>query len=298
MTSVFGEFTPVQLPVSALVRRDFVWKLPRTHMVVPCLKLSGSYRHGEDACADRVALRMGIRRLSLLMNSGVGMMIDATEVKLAAQDPHLRIEQALLRKKAEPLCLICQGESEQLSVAAVPPVAVRASLSSAANFMALALKAFRFDGGKSFTGLPPSFVPQLQPVEFVESGLQFHGVLGELAQAAGVIGVVSFSGHYRRGSEGREDAVFVKVKMEEFCERFRPLGLVCDLRDMDYEWGDDLDPYPEVACGDVPIKIVVAGQRFEAYAGILDRGDLCVSLEDAIEEVASAARRRETVFLG
>jgi hypothetical protein len=219
------------------------------------------------------------------------MMIDATEVKVEAQDPHLRIEQALLRKKSEPVCLICPAESEQLSVAAVPPVTVHASFVSAANAMALHLKASRFDGGKGFTGLPPSFVPQLQPISFEESSLRFQASLRQLVQAPGTIGLVSFSGFYRRGSEGREDAAFIKVKIEEFCEQFQPLGLVCDLRDMDYEWGDDLDPYPTVVCRDIPIKLVVENRRLEAYAGVLERGDLRVSLEDAIEEVSSICSR-------
>jgi len=53
--------------------------------------------------------------------------------------------------------------------------------------------------------------------------------------------VVSFRGKYRPGSAGTPDARFMLAMAEAGIAAFDPLALILDLRDLEYEWGDDLD---------------------------------------------------------
>jgi hypothetical protein len=50
--------------------------------------------------------------------------------------------------------------------------------------------------------------------------------------------IVSFKGVYGYGSQGNGDAVFMEAIIKAALTAFEPLGLIIDLREMQYEWGD------------------------------------------------------------
>ena len=52
--------------------------------------------------------------------------------------------------------------------------------------------------------------------------------------------VVSFSGEYLVGSAGNPDAEYMVAVLGAAIARIEPLGVVFDLRDLDYRWGNSL----------------------------------------------------------
>jgi hypothetical protein len=89
-------------------------------------------------------------------------------------------------------------------------------------------------------------------------------------------GLIAFSGTYRHGSAGADDARLVRRRTEDFIDHGSsgglPWGVIIDLRDLEYEWGDDLDmPSPQRT--HVPLLVLVRPQQVEAYAGVLPRGE-------------------------
>ena len=49
------------------------------------------------------------------------------------------------------------------------------------------------------------------------------------------------SGQYRHGSEGKADCYFIKNVMLQASDCFCPSGMVVDFRELEYEWGDDIE---------------------------------------------------------
>ncbi|MEU4155181.1 hypothetical protein [Actinoplanes sp. NPDC026670] len=50
--------------------------------------------------------------------------------------------------------------------------------------------------------------------------------------------MVTFTGTYGMGSAGNSDAVFMRAVLALALRAFAPVGVVLDLRELDYRWGD------------------------------------------------------------
>jgi hypothetical protein len=107
-------------------------------------------------------------------------------------------------------------------------------------------------------------------------------------------GLIRFSGTYRHGSSGSDDAMFIRWRINEFCDLQMPdrvAGLVVDLTDLDYQWGDDLDVYPvRLRRLGAPVRVVVAAQRLEAFEGVLGSEELRTELDAALQDVTNQLR--------
>src|SRR5262245_57191729 len=53
--------------------------------------------------------------------------------------------------------------------------------------------------------------------------------------------VVKFKGKYRYGSSGNPDATFMSAMAEAGIVAWGPAGLILDLSELAYEWGDQLE---------------------------------------------------------
>ncbi|MBO9658124.1 MAG: hypothetical protein J7527_04800 [Chitinophagaceae bacterium] len=53
--------------------------------------------------------------------------------------------------------------------------------------------------------------------------------------------LIRFSGKYRYGSAGSDDALLIDGVIKMGMTLFDPNALIIDLREMSYEWGDNLD---------------------------------------------------------
>lgn len=105
-------------------------------------------------------------------------------------------------------------------------------------------------------------------------------------------GIITFTGDYRPGSAGFSDALFIKWKINEFCDIDEPAriyGLVVDFRGLQYEWGEDLDvPAARLRRGKMPVLSVVNSPARAAYAYCIEEAELREDFDAAVDEVANA----------
>jgi hypothetical protein len=105
-------------------------------------------------------------------------------------------------------------------------------------------------------------------------------------------GLVIFRGHYPPGSAGKDDALWIKWRLDEFDELARPDGLVVDCRGLDYTWGDDLHLRPRsrrVSDGSPFLLVIRPGQQ-EAFAFTESRECHRFDLPAALAEVDERLR--------
>jgi hypothetical protein len=91
------------------------------------------------------------------------------------------------------------------------------------------------------------------------------------------IGIVKFSGFYGIGSNGSDEAFFINFMMDLFCAYENLDGMIVDLSDLDYEWGDDLSistyKFYEI---DSPIITIAKKNQLEA---LRNNGIECFDIE-------------------
>ena len=112
-----------------------------------------------------------------------------------------------------------------------------------------------------------------EPADMREVSLNLSGIVcacrvWESRRSQRVGGLIAFRGHYRPGSAGKDDALWLKWRLDEFYELARPDGLVVDCRELDYTWGDDLHLRPRSRrLPDVfPYRLVIRPEQQEAFA--------------------------------
>jgi hypothetical protein len=110
------------------------------------------------------------------------------------------------------------------------------------------------------------------------------------------IGLVRFSGTYRQGSEGLDDAVLIGRVLNMFCVMIDPDGMIVDMSDLDYRYGNDLHVSTYKFRGArSPIVVVVKPHQLDAYrgAGINCIGsDWSAAMGLAVERATEWARSR------
>jgi hypothetical protein len=83
-------------------------------------------------------------------------------------------------------------------------------------------------------------------------------------------GLVVLNGLYRLGSDGADDARFIRWTLRQFQELERVDAIVIDCRDLSYEWGDDLsfEMRQSLDTDEIPLIVVLneAQQRAFSYA--------------------------------
>lgn len=106
---------------------------------------------------------------------------------------------------------------------------------------------------------------------------------------------ISISGTYGHGSGGSDDARLIHWRISQFQEQIQPFGVVVDLRDFRYEWGDDLSPYPlGFSAVDSPIRFVVRPDSVAALSYVVAEPHMTFDEELAYAQVQSLGRARES----
>lgn len=107
------------------------------------------------------------------------------------------------------------------------------------------------------------------------------------------IGIVRFGGTYRPGSEGLEDAVLIGRVLNMFCITIDPDGMIVDLRDLDYRYGDDLHVSTYKFHGArSPILVVANPHQLDALRGA---GINCIGSDWPTAMDLAAERAREWI---
>ncbi|GIE78648.1 hypothetical protein Aph02nite_45980 [Actinoplanes philippinensis] len=105
--------------------------------------------------------------------------------------------------------------------------------------------------------------------------------------------VVTFAGAYGVGSSGNGDALFMRAVIGLALRAFAPAGVVLDLRELDYRWGDMMaSVLNDAIVGGVAPAVVVSDACRKALTSLVtdelgeDPGDrLFDGLDDALHAV-------------
>jgi hypothetical protein len=86
--------------------------------------------------------------------------------------------------------------------------------------------------------------------------------------------IVAFSGNYGFGSRGSDDAKFMTAIIKAALAAWKPLGLVIDLSQMQYEWGDLIAKAIDAGAGHYidrpfPTTIVVSDLNREGLTSLI-----------------------------
>jgi len=140
---------------------------------------------------------------------------------------------------------------------------------------------------------PRRYSPRLEEAPLDDTELRCQRWLWPVPGTQAHAGLIAFAGRYREGSEGKMDALFIRWRIEELCDRnlFPAIeGLVVDLRDMEYAWGDDLGVEPR--CRDLGgrVRVVVRPEQVEALKFPIGEALLRTDPEGAFGEMVDLVR--------
>lgn len=133
----------------------------------------------------------------------------------------------------------------------------------------------------------------LQEVALDVSAISCRCFVWSVSRTNRSAGLVAFAGTYRPGSAGKDDALFIRWRLDEFYSLERPFGVVVDFRQLDYVRGDDLSLGKLEAQDDVPVRIIIRREQIEAFRHAFDDKLVRVDVDQAFAEVAEDVRRRK-----
>ncbi|NER12067.1 hypothetical protein GWK08_01315 [Leptobacterium flavescens] len=132
-------------------------------------------------------------------------------------------------------------------------------------------------------------IPKLEKVSLNISSITVECYVWKPRKTSYFAGYIEFKGQYRIGSAGINDAKYIHWKINEFCDLTFPepiLGLIVDLTQLDYSYGDDLEIFPErLISRNLPIKVLVQTDSLGIFDKILDKNILTDSREVAFDQI-------------
>jgi hypothetical protein len=104
--------------------------------------------------------------------------------------------------------------------------------------------------------------------------------------------VIEYSGTYREGSAGRDDALFMLATIAAAQAAWFTAGLVIDLRQLAYSWGDEMEWLTNSGGPAVRASVIVPGPACRAALGSLLEEDFDKCCMDSFDEAVRAVRLR------
>ena len=113
--------------------------------------------------------------------------------------------------------------------------------------------------------------------------------------------VIAYTGSYRSGSQGKEDALYIMATAAAAHEAWYTDSIVIDFSGLSYDWGDQMEWVLNVGRGavancDYPLAIIVGPDCEQALRSLMpdEYDNYCVSsLEDALTLLVEKRRAYE-----
>jgi hypothetical protein len=132
------------------------------------------------------------------------------------------------------------------------------------------------------------------------SHITYRFATGEGPETGCRVLAAAFSGHYGIGARGSNDAVLIQSMLAAALTAWEPFGLVLDLRDLAYEWGDEMtdvlltsDPCDRRR--KLPVAVLVSSKCREGLTSLVQEffgDDPLRWLFDTLEEAVQAIERK------
>ncbi|TQV88273.1 hypothetical protein [Aliikangiella coralliicola] len=102
--------------------------------------------------------------------------------------------------------------------------------------------------------------------------------------------LIKISGKYGYGSDGAADAKFISWRVGEILDHpeYWIRGVVIDISELEYEWGDDIDVEPGK---DIPYLVFLNEHNSEAYSFFIDKTKMRFHLRTALAEIKDKIKK-------
>ena len=266
---------PVNLQRTSLSYVCSAWAMPKSQIQIPIISFSGSLGAVASISEDIRFMRWRCEELVSVIEAAHGMILDLRQLEIGSA-VELDLVPASIRYRQEPVRVVVNPEAFNFTIGSFLPGEVSRDYQNAFSELALEFKEYRFDKGRHLTEpskLPP---PQLVSVSLDISAIQCEFYTWRLKHDELLSGYIVLRGQYQYGSAGSDDALFIKWRLNQFCNAIEPSRLIVDLRQLQYEWGDDLSLYPLCFLDpESPIRFLLTTQQVPSYESTIYTSNIC-----------------------
>lgn len=266
---------PVDLDSSLLTFKCYSWAIPKSTIEVPIICFNGCIEK-ETYLNDLYFIQWKCRELLELIRDWNAIVIDFRNLEI--EEP-IDIEQVLsVVRRQDIVRIIANPANSKKLYGKLNQNEVSDKYEE--TFWELATNFNKKNQDLEILDL------KLTPVSLEISDIQFKGYIWKIDGDENFTGYVRFTGRYRDGSLGEEDAKFINFRLEEFCDYVRPTHLVVDLKELDYQWGDDLSLYPsQFSKMGSPIFFLLESNQMKAYKNSIYEADIVNDFLDIFERL-------------
>jgi hypothetical protein len=258
------QLEPIEIDSSLLTFKCYSWAIPKSTIEIPIICFDGCIEK-ETHLHDLYFIQWRCGELLELINDWNAIVIDFRNLEI---EEHINIEQVLsvIRRQNIVRIIVNPKNSKKLHGKLNQD---EVSDKYEETFWKLATVFNKKNQDLEILNL------KFTPVSLEISDIQFEGYTWKLGTDEKCSGYVKFIGKYRDGSLGKEDAKFIDFKLEEFCDYVKPTRLVIDLKDLDYQWSDDLGLYPsQFSKMGSPIFFLLESNQRKAYKNSIYEADI------------------------
>jgi hypothetical protein len=147
--------------------------------------------------------------------------------------------------------------------------------------------------------LPNKWMPNLEPISLDISEIKYDCSVWKIPKTQLIAGYIKFTGTYKPGSLGMDDARFIQWRIDEFaeCQTLHGLtvrAIIIDFRNLEYTWGNDLTAIPSYThrmghpfCFLIPFASENK-KVHEAYMGALNQAFIQTNIYEAFKYIVDA----------
>jgi hypothetical protein len=259
--------------------------MPKSQIQIPICSFSGTLGTETSIENDICSMRWRSEELISLVKGNKGIILDLrqvtfeTNVVLDVVPPVIRSRQNLVRVVVHP-------EAFETVNGSFFPNEITTDYQSVFSDIAFELKDYRLDKYRQMREKPQLPPPQLIPISLDISSISFECYTWRYNLDASDSGYIVFQGQYRYGSAGADDALFIKWRLNQFCDALQPSRLIVDLRELDYQWGDDLSLYPfHFLDPESKIRFILTPQQVSYYESTIYSSNICIDEVAALNQI-------------
>lgn len=291
---------PFFLDTTSLTYQSYAWAV-ENNIYVPYIAFSGLYGQNNNGLLDNLFMKWRVNEICEVdlfeFVKGNGLIVDLRNVVYRIGQ-EIKIDPVKIRLSGDPMRIIADPKYIDHLYNFLGSEKLTTDLEKACTDISFILRKKYCSGKKKDISYKKETLQTLIPISLVKSEIKFDCYKWSLPEQD-ILGIyLVFEGNYKFGSAGRNDAQFIRWRIEQACEVLTHNVVVIDLRYLNYEWGDDLNVYPiGFSREGSPIRILIKPEQEKNFKGVLGSQNLCFEIEKAFEQVTLLYNNKEKVLV-
>ncbi|MCP2731505.1 hypothetical protein [Limnofasciculus baicalensis] len=276
---------PMTLGESSLTYVCSTWVMPKSQIQIPICSFSGTLGTKTSIEKDICFMRWRSEELISLVKSSKGIILDLRQISFET-NVVLDVVPSVIRSRQYLVRVVVRPEAFDTVNGSFFTNEITTDYESIFSDLAFELKDYRLDKCRQMQERPQLPPPQLIPISLDISSIGFECYTWRYNRDVSDSGYVVFQGQYRYGSAGGEDALLIKWRLNQFCDALQPSRLIVDLRELDYQWGDDLSLYPfHFLDPESKICFILTPQQVSYYKSTIYPSNICIDEVAALRDL-------------